>query len=625
MQPGKSILRRFAPLSLRVRLVIGYAGVLLLIVLLGFLTALEIRQNALANQEFQIASQYAMDVQDLSQSNMLLLRTIDEGLISQDAEAFRKNVPVALKTVEQKHLDFQHRYQEVTSISSAVARISGVVKPMVAQAQVNAWTQIAVNRESLQKEIQAVIDEIGNAQQRAEVSRQQAIQRNQQTLAAVIRNLIAIFLAAGGLSIFMILSTVRSVVIPIQKMMASANRMAGGFLDEQVEISSSDEVGQLGASFNEMGSQLKSLYSGMENLIAVRTAELQYLTEQMRAATEVAHAATTILDPQELEELVVERICERFNFYHAGIFLLDETGTWAVLHAASSEGGKRMLARQHKLQVGQGVVGTAIQTREAHVAQDVGADAVYFNNPDLPSTHSEVALPLRARGRILGALDVQSLEVAAFNRESVDILQTLADQVALSLDNARLFQESQSRLAEVRRLYGAYSRQAWEKAVRGRRRSGYRYTPIDGVKEVGAFTTASEKAAPVSAGQTGSGNGNGAAPIGERALTAPVTVRSTVIGKLTARKADGQGEWTPDEVALVNNLVEQLAAAMESARLFDETQRRAEREHLASAITAKVRASNDPQVILQTAVRELREALQAQRAQVTLQPDQDGA
>jgi GAF domain-containing protein len=142
----------------------------------------------------------------------------------------------------------------------------------------------------------------------------------------------------------------------------------------------------------------------------------------------------------------MDLISKQFGFYHAGIFLLDERDEYAVLQAASSEGGRRMLERGHKLRVGEvGIVGHVASTGEPRVALDVGEDTAHFAHPDLPNTRSEMALPLKVQDRVIGVLDVQSTHEAAFSEDDVAVLQTMADQLATAIANARLFEQVQRR------------------------------------------------------------------------------------------------------------------------------------------------------------------------------------
>ena len=188
--------------------------------------------------------------------------------------------------------------------------------------------------------------------------------------------------------------------------------------------------------------------------IAIENARLFRETEhravQLAAASEVARDATAFLDVERLLDEAVRRISERFGFYHAGLFLLDEGGEHAVLQAASSEGGQRMLEKGHRLEVGEtGIVGFVTRTGEPRIALDVGQDAVHFSNPDLPDTRSEMAVPLTMRGQVIGALDVQSTEVSAFTDGDVATLQIIADHLANAIENARLYEKLQK---EARQL-----------------------------------------------------------------------------------------------------------------------------------------------------------------------------
>ncbi len=175
---------------------------------------------------------------------------------------------------------------------------------------------------------------------------------------------------------------------------------------------------------------------------------------QLQTAAEIARHATTILDVETLLTQSVELICERFDLYYVGIFLLDPTGQWAVLRAGSGEAGRKMLEAGHRLEVGgPSMIGSCVARGEARIALDVGKEAVRFDNPLLPETHSEMALPLISRGRVIGAMTIQSTQPAAFSEEDITILQTMADQLANAIENARLHEEQQRRLTELAALY----------------------------------------------------------------------------------------------------------------------------------------------------------------------------
>jgi len=187
-------------------------------------------------------------------------------------------------------------------------------------------------------------------------------------------------------------------------------------------------------------------------------AEVEQRAVQLQTAAEVARATSSILDLQELLERSVELIRDRFDYYYVGVFLADAERRWAVLRAGTGEAGRRMLAARHRLEVGgASMIGACIRDAQARIALDVGVEAVRFDNPLLPETHSEMAVPLRRGDQAIGALTVQSSARGAFSQEDVVLMTTIADQLATALENARLFAESQRDAEEVSLLYRAAS------------------------------------------------------------------------------------------------------------------------------------------------------------------------
>jgi PAS domain S-box-containing protein len=220
-----------------------------------------------------------------------------------------------------------------------------------------------------------------------------------------------------------------------------------------------DEVGQplrMSGSITDI-TESKRAAAERERLLA----DLVQRSNQLQTAAEVSHAATGILDPEELIQQVVDLVQARFGLYYVGLFLVDragewtdEPGTWAVLRAGSGEAGQQMLSVGHKLEIGgESMIGWCVANQQARIALDVGEEAVRFDNPYLPETRSEMALPLIARGQAVGAMTVQSEEQAAFSDEDIAVLQTMADQVANAIENARLLEETQ-RSADRERLVG---------------------------------------------------------------------------------------------------------------------------------------------------------------------------
>lgn len=207
---------------------------------------------------------------------------------------------------------------------------------------------------------------------------------------------------------------------------------------------------------DENASFVHSLVREMGN--AINNARLLQTTRayanQLTLATEVSRAATTILDPEHLMQEVVNLIRSRFDLYYVGLFIVDEERNRAILRAGTGSAGRRQIEQRHQHDIaGPSMVGTTIAQNQALVEQDVSQATAFTYNPLLPDTQAELALPLRTRGRTIGALTVQSTEKNAFSQETVNVLQSLADQLAIAIETANLFEQTQETLAETSRLY----------------------------------------------------------------------------------------------------------------------------------------------------------------------------
>jgi GAF domain-containing protein len=330
-----------------------------------------------------------------------------------------------------------------------------------------------------------------------------------------------------------------------------------------------DEMGVLAQALVQASKQIQELVHTLEQRVAERTADLARRTAQLEAAAYVARRAAEIRDVDTLLNETVRLISDRFGFYHAGIFLVDDAREYAVLRAASSEGGQRMLARGHRLAVGKvGIVGYVADTGRPRIALDVGVDAVFFDNPDLPLTRSEMALPLKVGERVIGVLDVQSEEPAAFTDEDVSVLQTMADQIALAIENARLLEESRRALEELQVAYGERIRLAWERAEGIPPALVYdrvAITPVETQPPAPFVEEALREGRLVALSEPDDGRA---------VIAAPLRLHDRVIGAIALEETDGARTWTEDDIALVQAVSEQVALALESARLYQMEQRR---------------------------------------------------
>lgn len=409
---------------------------------------------------------------------------------------------------------------------------------------------------------------------------------------------------------------------PIVQLTKIAQLISMGDLDAQAPANRSDEFGKLGRAFNLMTGQMRELISTLEERVKVRTKEiasqneaLSYRARQLETVSDVARQIVTTQDLEALLSSVTRLISERFGYYHVGIFLIDQNKEYAVLRAANSEGGQRMLSRQHKLPVGKvGIVGYVTGTGQARIATDVGKDAVFFNNPDLPATRSEMALPLAVNNNIIGAIDIQSTDPDAFSTEDIELFNTLAYQVAIAIYNNQLFGETLKALEESQRLHRQYLQSEWAKETVHRKTLGYLFNQKGISPQQAENPLWEEVFSTGKALYTQQTSDNGKAD--QVVMAIPVTIRGETIGVIHVQDHEQGRTWSQDEKSMVNTIASQVATALENARLFENVVRRADREKKALEITARIRSTNNPGEMMQIAVRELQQTLGATRTQI---------
>ncbi len=391
----------------------------------------------------------------------------------------------------------------------------------------------------------------------------------------------------------------RNLTTPLATLTEGAHQLASGKLDTRIELETADEMGMLAATFNDMAAQLKGLISNLEEQVAERTQTLERRVSQIQAAVQVGKAVAAQHELDELLNRTTRLISERFGYYHVGIFLLDEANEYAIMRASNSPGGARLLAQGHKLKVGEvGIVGTVAGSGQARIALDVGQDAVYFDNPELPTTRSEMALPIIASGQTLGVLDIQSEAPNAFTEGDIPTLQVLADQLAIALQNTRLLERTQQALETARRAYAERSEKGWQEILGRTFNMGY----------IGyAHGEVAPSKAPLRQPETirASETGEPALSNDKKTLAVPIQVRNRVIGVARLVKAPQSPNWTQDEIADVARLANQIGAALESARLYQDTQRRAELERAMTYVANRISTEPEVDAILRATVESL--------------------
>ena len=437
------------------------------------------------------------------------------------------------------------------------------------------------------------------------------------------RTAVIILLVLLLVSIFVSLGIGEIIAAPIIRLTNAANEIVDGNLNAQANISSKDEIGTLADAFNTMTSRLRGTLQGLEQRVEERARELRIANEknerrasQFEAISKVASTISSTRDLNTLLDQVTIAISERFGFYHVGIFLLDPRREYAVLSAANSEGGKRMLARQHRLRVGEtGLVGFVTSTGKPRLALDTVEDVVYFDNPDLPDTHSEIALPLVVENEVIGALDVQSTQTNAFDDEDVNILVTLADQVAIAIQNSRQFDQTRIALAEADALSRQFVQVGWRQFAKTQNLVGVHHT---GAKATLLYANNGENKDDSALKQDQERTRN----LRGTFLSLPVKLRGEVIGSVDVRSPDNQ-VWDQDDLDVVTAIIERAAVSMENARLLAESQKRAAKERMIGEISAKISAQSDIDELLKTATQELNRTLPGAEIAIQLNNHED--
>jgi GAF domain-containing protein len=327
----------------------------------------------------------------------------------------------------------------------------------------------------------------------------------------------------------------------------------------------------------------------------------------LSGAVEIARQGLT--DEQSLLEQFCHLLLNRFGLYYAGLYLLDAQREYIVLQAASAQDGQKIAGLGGRLPASsEDLVGQTARSGSGGLLP-VAPGSI----SDLPNTRWRAVLPLKGRLETIGVLDIHFDTDQSPSKEQVQVLRTLADQLAIALENVRLFHRTQESIEAERRAYGELSRQAWAELLYTRSDLGF-LSDEHGVAPAGDVWLPQMETA-FETGEIAQGEDGG------RTLSIPVKVRGQVIGVIDASKPAPSEAWSVEEIALLRTLTEQLGAALESARLYQDTQRRATRERLISEVTSHMRESLNVERVLQAAVREFGKTLGADEVKIRLTAD----
>jgi GAF domain-containing protein/HAMP domain-containing protein len=389
----------------------------------------------------------------------------------------------------------------------------------------------------------------------------------------------ALMLVLGGA--FSYIAT-RSVSDPIKELTDVLQTIEQGDLRQRVPVTATDELAAVAIQFNRMISRLETLQSTLEQQVKERT-------KQLTATIEVGKVASSLLDIDQLLNKVASLITDRFGYYYTAIYLLDPSEKWAELREATGQAGNVLKQNRHRLEIsGRSMVAGCIREKTARIVQNTAEEKPRLENPLLPYTRSEVALPLMIGDRVLGALNIHSTRTADFDAETIETLQTVASQIAAALENARLFQEAQQSIQELRAIQKQYLLEGW--------------------KSIRSYNDALEY-------EIGEPNESAS-----QILQSVIELRNQVFGQITL---EGRAEWTPEQRSLVDAVAAQAAIALENARLVSESRQIALRERALAEISAKIWASGSVEGVLQTVVKELGKRLDASGASIELKLDEE--
>ena len=372
----------------------------------------------------------------------------------------------------------------------------------------------------------------------------------------------------------------RTISTPLQELLNTFKIIEQGDLSQRVRITTTDEIAELAIHFNHMVARLEDLQGTLEKQVYEQIA-------QLKVTNEVGSAASSILEPDKLIKKVVNLITDRFGHYYSAIYLLDQTGYWAELIEATGEAGHVLKQNKYRLELNnKELIANAINNQQAMIA-DSKNTAIRSTNPLLAYTKSEIVLPLIVGDRVLGALDVQSTRDGAFNPQDIDTLQSMANQVAIALENARLYQESQNNLKEMQSIQKQYLLDTWSKIPNT---ENLEYS-------VGDNTDLRAHKTEIS-----------------------LALRDQSLGTIQLTTDE---DISPEERMLIDAVASQAAIALENARLVNESRQLANRERLMAEISSKIWTSTTIDGVMQTVVKELGRVLDTTRAVIELKSDEN--
>lgn len=542
----------------------------------------------------------------LSGDDQIQLRILSEKL-SSNLAGMDRNINVAAQNTSTS---------EITALGPAFNEYQSAIA-----AAIDSVDRIGVNPEFSDAAVRNADEKLDAARRASLTFYNSGTEGLQKGVAARINTLVLQFYAIALVALVSVVGAfllgqniMASISKPLFQLVETSQQIAMGDLTARMTIETSDELGKVASAFNKMAADLEADKTAIisrsreleaANLISTKRAQ------DLQSIGEISRVITSEHKLEILLPLITKLVSEKFKFYHIGIFLLDERGDYVVLEAANSEGGKKMLNRTHRLHVGSGIVGYVAATSIPRIALDVGSDSVFFDNPDLPQTRSEMAVPLRVSGTTIGVLDTQSAESNAFNDDDISTFATLADQVAIAIQNSRNFGTAQRLIEHSQMATGLVMQESWQAIKSQSQLSPYRASSSNRSRKDAQVTP--DVLEKIKAERT---------PVvleGKKIqLAVPIQLSNNVVGVLNIQLPENRAP-DQDEIDIARAVGDRLSLALESTTLLEAAQRRAEYERKTSDISTKIGASTRFESILRTAAEELSQALGGSEVLVQIQ------
>jgi GAF domain-containing protein/HAMP domain-containing protein len=424
-------------------------------------------------------------------------------------------------------------------------------------------------------------------------------------------------IAAMLVALLIGLLATRRITRPLRNLAETAEEIAAGNLNLTAKIEREDEIGALAHAFNSMTSQLKNLIRDLEDRIRDRTLDLENRSTQLKLAGQIARDISRSSDLDELLTKAALLIRDRFNYYHVGIFLLDDRGEFAILKSAAGEAGLELLEQGYRQQVHlSSMIGSAVADGITRVAHKQDLEKKLFDNPLLPATQTEAVIPLIIGDRITGALDLHSVREEDFDNDTVEVLQTMVDQIAVAIENMHLIGEMQETVRKLESAYGQYTVGTWQSFVqRTRRLRGLRYRGLQSEPPSG-LTKEAVEAQKLHKTVLGEKRIDTGSQTMRNTLAIPMRLRGQTLGVVNV-EFEGYRP-TPETIAFYEEVTERLALALDNVRLIEETNLRSEQLKLLQEITAAAASHVNLENLFEDVTARIRAGFEADHCGVIL-------